>query len=189
MQTHRVTESIGRRSVTCVDGRITQKHKRRTINIDRGEISIALTERRTQTLGADGTPAPVHSDMVELSARIKAFLEHGQSSTVLFAHIGQIKLFNGFSSLSPVICVGRSLPNDSKIFQIVRVGDVEEVQRLLDRGEFSLWDRNSYGTPLLHVSKQRSRQSVKYILTHSACLRKQSVPDVQIFARAWSGCG
>lgn len=82
--------------------------------------------------------------------RVKIF-ERCESTVVLTAYLRHVKLHNGFSAISPAISVGKILRNDSPIFTIVKRGDVNELKRLLMRREGTLRDRDSRGTPLLHV--------------------------------------
>lgn len=53
--------------------------------------------------------------------------------------------------MNPIISVGRILPDDSPLFAIVKGGDVDELKHLLLQRQCTLRDRNSSGTPLLHV--------------------------------------
>ena len=136
------------------DGRIVQKHKNKEIARPTYKTTITIAEKRFQSFGGTQPHA------IEYSAKIKAFLEHQQSPIVLVAHIRQSQLLSGFSSLNPAISIGRSLPDDSPIFEYVRQGDVEQLQRLLTRREGTLRDRDSRGTPLLHVSRLDRNQTV-----------------------------
>jgi hypothetical protein len=62
-----------------------------------------------------------------------------------------------------------TLPNDSPIFSLVENGDMDGLLSLLSQGKASLRDRNSFGTPLLHVSRSLSRVSDLLIVTFAVC--------------------
>ncbi|OAP64992.1 hypothetical protein AYL99_00964 [Fonsecaea erecta] len=96
----------------------------------------------------------------EFFATVKASIDDVQSPAVLVAYLRQVRSENGFSSLRPVICIGKTLPIGSAIFHIVSQGDVEGLRRLLARGEGSLRDRDSRGTPLLHYAVAGARTKI-----------------------------
>lgn len=90
----------------------------------------------------------------EFVGTITAILDQFQANVTINLH--QRAIANGYLSLCPSISVGMILPDDSEIFDIVREGDMDGLLSLLSQGEASLRDRNSFGTPLLHVSGSSS---------------------------------
>lgn len=54
------------------------------------------------------------------------------------------------SSISQ-ITVNRVLPYDSRVFQVIKDGDLRELRRMLGNGEASLRDHDEYGASLLFV--------------------------------------
>lgn len=58
---------------------------------------------------------------------------------------------DGLHTLNPVISVGKTLPRNSLVFTIVESGDVDQLRRLLAERQSTLRDRDTNGTPLLHV--------------------------------------
>jgi hypothetical protein len=112
---------------------------------------INITERQFVGIADnDSGPAPQLSRK-EIIARVKTFLGHSQRLTVLTAYFNQTQLSTGFSVLNPTIIVGKTLPDDSVVFRVVRAGDVKQLQSLLYRRECTLRDKDTSGTPLLHV--------------------------------------
>lgn len=90
----------------------------------------------------------------EFVSTITAILDQFQANVTINLH--QRAIANGYLSLCPSISVGMILPDDSPIFGIVRCGDMDGLLSLLSQGKASLRDRNSFGTPLLHVSRSSS---------------------------------
>lgn len=72
-------------------------------------------------------------------------------------------------------------PNDSPIFERLKMGDFKGVTQLLDNGQASLFDRDEDGQSLLHVSIQAQRPievviSYDYMLNESSMRRAQRTP-------------
>lgn len=128
-----------------------QTHKSRNKVMQRYEISIALSERIFSALQDSQIQPILEPDTVETITRVK-ILNHPKASTILTAYLHHVHGHTMSQTLHPVISVGRILPNNSPIFDIVRSGKVAKLKRLLMNRKCTLWDRNESGTPLLHVS-------------------------------------
>lgn len=89
---------------------------------------------------------------VETITRVKV-IDHAKSPKTLMAYLRRVEGHSGFFSVHPSISVGKTLPKDSPILGIVMDGDVDQLKRLLAQRKCTLRDRDSFGTPLLHVRK------------------------------------
>ncbi|KAJ4370621.1 hypothetical protein N0V83_005142 [Neocucurbitaria cava] len=132
--------------------KISQKQKITKITGREYDVTVALTRRTFTESDDDQSQVTRQNSKVEILASLKV-VEKSDNPTVLVAHLHHIQLQNGFSSLNPVISIGQMLPDDSLLFDIVATGDVDMLKRLLAQRQCTLWDRDSYGTPLLHVRK------------------------------------
>lgn len=135
--------------------KIIQRRNRKEIALPKCKATITVTEKQIQSLNRALNRLETRPTTIDFSAHIKAVIETSDSPAVLVAYLRQIQLKNGYSFLNPVISIGRTLPDDSPVFEIVKRGDVEQLRRLLeceDARKVTLRDRDSRGTPLLHVS-------------------------------------
>ncbi len=113
-----------------------------------------MTKKWTRWLAAHGSlEGDDISGQVKTDFTINAMLEHPQFQANVTVNFHQRLLADGYFSLYPSISVGMTLPRDSPIFNIVQNGDLNALQSMLSQGKASLRDRNSDGTPLLHVSR------------------------------------
>lgn len=91
----------------------------------------------------------------------------------------------GTFSLAPVVSFHAIIPNDSEVFDVVRHGDVDGLQRLLEVGNASLTDCDEDGHSLLWVSKPLTYQYSGYLTTksqhwmHEACVGV-NITDVRL---------
>lgn len=88
----------------------------------------------------------------EYMMKIKTTFHHSQDSSILIAQLYQTYFAKRTLSMNPFVSIGKILPIDSPIFSLVREGDVEGLQALISQGQATLRDRDSFGTPLIHVS-------------------------------------
>ena len=63
-------------------------------------------------------------------------------------------LYHGSFLKKPVLTVSALLPEDSRVFQIIKEGDLEGLIRSLSLGEARLTDRDTEGRCLLNVSAE-----------------------------------
>ncbi|KAF2490020.1 hypothetical protein BU16DRAFT_622574 [Lophium mytilinum] len=130
--------------------KVTQKRGDLDVSTSFYKAKISITERRITFERDSDSDSTKKTDMIETITRVKAFVRHRDLNNVLVAQIRQFQLSTGFSCRNPFVSVGKTLPDDSPIFSIVENGNVEALQQLLSRGEATLRDKDSWGTPLLH---------------------------------------
>ncbi|KAF2806383.1 ankyrin [Mytilinidion resinicola] len=147
--------------------KVIQKRKNMDVSTTLYKANISITERRITSEHDSNTNNDEKLDTIETITRIKAFVRHGDLNNVLVAQIRQFRLSTGFSCRNPFVSIGKTLPDDSPIFSVVRKGDVEELQQLLSRGEATLRDRDSWGTPLLHYAMEQPSMC-KFLLENGA---------------------
>lgn len=150
------------RRTSFTNGKVIQKHKSKENEIEGCKTIVRVTEKKFMDMENGQRMDELQTTII--TAKIKAFLQHSELPAVLVAHLHRTLLPCGFSSINPVISIGKMLPDDSPIFSIVRTGNVEEIQRLISQRECTLRDRDSYGTPLLHVSRLY-KAAVSYLLS------------------------
>lgn len=127
-----------------------QKHKSKTITAREYNVIVEHSQRTFTNFHGDQSQDVGRSSTVENTTRVKV-IEHSEYPTVLVAYLRHVQTHNGFSTLNPVISIGKMLPDDSLLFAIVTNGDVDGLKRLLQERQCTLKDRDSFGTPLLHV--------------------------------------
>ena len=141
------------RSSMCANGRTVQTYRSKEIVLGLGNIEVTISKKWLASLGAIANETTHQRPAKEIRTRIRTFLkQQSQLSAVLVAYLHEFQVHTGFASLNPVISIGKTLPDDSLIFSVVREGDVEQLQGLLALRKATLRDRDSWGTPLLHVS-------------------------------------
>ncbi|KAJ4303059.1 hypothetical protein N0V90_001950 [Kalmusia sp. IMI 367209] len=111
---------------------VLQKRTVRELATDRHEITIEQWERSFATFQTNQNQPRLLSNMMETLTRIKVFKRSG-IPTVLTAYLHYIQEQAGMRSLHPIISVGRILPDESPILAIVRKGDVDQLQYLLNQ--------------------------------------------------------
>ncbi|KAH7088968.1 hypothetical protein FB567DRAFT_591081 [Paraphoma chrysanthemicola] len=131
------------------DGRLTQKRSMQVANIQGHEIRIMLVERSSAPHGQRWRAA--RHRKTETIAKVRITQTFGERAFIT-AYIHYIQGPDGLQTLNPVISVGRTLPLDSLIFEVVEDGDVDQLRHLLAERRFSLRDRDTNGTPLLHYA-------------------------------------
>jgi hypothetical protein len=117
---------------------------------DQYQASMTLTKRQFCSTDIEPT-AETRPDRTELIARLKALIKHDGDEAILFARIEQIRSRNGIASPFPFISIGKTLPDSHPVFRTVRLGDLKALQTMISQGLITLRERDSWGTPLLHV--------------------------------------
>jgi hypothetical protein len=120
------------------------------VNIQGHEIRIMLLERETFPVSRGQSWRAIRERTTETIAKIRITETSGQQAVVM-AYIHYSQGPGGLQTLNPVISVGKTLPFDSPVFNIVESGDVDQLRRLLAERQCTLRDRDINGTPLLHV--------------------------------------
>lgn len=148
------------------------------------KITIALNERSALNPHDSQSRLTNQSDNVETVTRVQV-KQRSNPSAIVTAYLHHVQGPAGFHSLNPVISVGRILPDDSAIFTIVSCGDVNQLKRLLMERQCTLRDRDSGGTPLLHVRKSLSFQAALYhlITTSTLCISPKCASSLLRTAR------
>ncbi|CAO2648891.1 Nn.00g098400.m01.CDS01 [Neocucurbitaria sp. VM-36] len=154
------------RSKPCPRTKVSQKHRIEQVTAQEYDVTVALTRRTFSEPQDDNDQSMCQASKVETIAKLKV-IEKSKYPTMLVAYLCHIQVQNGFSSLNPVISIGKMLPNDSPLFDIVMRGDVDELKRLLLQRQCTLWDRDSYGTPLLHYAMGQPAMC-KFLIEHGA---------------------
>jgi hypothetical protein len=131
--------------------RIIQKHKMKEVIIQGYKISVVLTERSSSNIQDSQSQLALRSGSINTITKVRV-RQCSRAQTVVMVYIHHVQELDGFHSLTPIISVGKILPNNSAIFTIVECGDVDQLKHLLSKRQCTLRDRNEFGTPLLHVS-------------------------------------
>ncbi|KAJ9613041.1 hypothetical protein H2200_002982 [Cladophialophora chaetospira] len=147
-----VVNQSPRRSKVNGSKRIMQQHKVKDFVLQNCTMIVTMNKRKIQRPGRQTNHQRPAADQYEeeLYATIKTFISGMHSPSVIVATVRQMQYQNGVSSLHPVISVGRVLPLNSPIFDIVSRGTVDELREFLACGKGTLRDRDIYGTSLLH---------------------------------------
>ena len=74
-----------------------------------------------------------------------------QKAHIAFA-LSQRTLLEGCSLKTPILSVSALLPDDSKVFQVIKNGELDQLMKMLSLREVSLSDRDTKGRCLLNVS-------------------------------------
>ena len=135
------------------NAKITQRLESKQMTVSRDTVTLSLKKRKVHARTEGRKEGKDHPYSVEVIATIKVLDGSVESPTTLHAHLHYLRNSNGFSSLSPMISIGQTLPNYSPLFHIVLSGDVEQLKLLLSRREYTLQDKSEQGTPLLHVRR------------------------------------
>lgn len=107
-------------------------------------MEMSISERRI--CDSDGYEAER-----EIACSFKVFLTKSDGPRVFRVQLHRLQLLDSSIACNPFITMGKRLPRDSPIFDVVLRGDVGGLQNLISRREATLWDRDTDGTPLLFV--------------------------------------
>lgn len=122
--------------------------KRKELDIDCGVISVARTKRR-RVLRSDDEPTGRHYD--EFTAVVSFLPKKRKSSKTFTFSVHQRAFTNGVFSSIPGLCINNILPADSRIFTVVKQGNMVELQQMLRGGKASMRDYDEDGASLLFV--------------------------------------
>ncbi|KAF2012943.1 hypothetical protein BU24DRAFT_465291 [Aaosphaeria arxii CBS 175.79] len=147
-------------------GRLIQKRSMKVVNIQGHEIRITLFERDSLPFPRYQSWRATREKKTETIAKIR-ITETSVESVVLTAYLHFQHSHNRLEVLNPVISIGKTLPLDSPVFDIVREGDVDSLKRLLEERQCSLRDRDIYGTPLLFYAMYQP-EMCKFLLENGA---------------------
>ena len=150
------------RSSVTNKGKLVQKYRNKEAKIGNSTTTIILRERTWKDLTADRHMLEEQRQLTEHMMNMQTFVQHHEGSFVLTVQLFQTQVSAGNLIFNPFVSIGKTLPQDSPIFSIVKKGDVEGLQNLISRHEGTLRDRDCFGTPLLHVS---GLQNMFYINT------------------------
>ena len=92
------------------------------------------------------------TEFTQKDVRIRFHPKPGSTPRAVQANIRQLHGSHGTWNSIPRFSVHNILPETSRIFRVVQWGEVEELQKLLQLGEASLWDQDEHGRSLLFVS-------------------------------------
>ena len=163
-------------------GKLTQKHSIKVANIQGHEIRIMLLERSSSHAPHGQGWRASRDRRTETIAKIR-ITQKSKERAVVTAYIHYIQGPDGLQTLNPIISIGKTLPRDSLVFQIVMKGHVDQLRRLLAERRYTLRDRNTDGTPLLHV---RGRSILIEMFSNRLYeARYGSTRNVQIPCRKW----
>lgn len=118
------------------------------------DTTITVRKRKVYTLtnASKSSYSTQISDMTKIKMHLKGSSFDSCPSAILVALIHREQRSSSLAILNPVLHVGRVLPPESPVFQVVRSGDVSRLRELLNKRQASLYDRTKLGTPLLHAS-------------------------------------
>jgi hypothetical protein len=120
------------------------------VNIQGHEIRVMLLARSYSPVPHGQSWRHIRERTTETIAKIRIIQKYGERVNVT-AYIHYRQGHDGLQTLNPIISIGKTIPCDSLVFEIVRSGDVDALKRLLAERRCTLRDRNTNGTPLLHV--------------------------------------
>lgn len=145
-------------------GKLIQKRSKRVINVQGHEISIILVERSTSYAPHTQSRRTLQGRKIETIAKARIVQTSG-GQPVIMAYIHYRQGPDGLQTLNPVISIGRSLPDDSLLFVVVKHGRVDLLRELLAIRRFTLRDRDTHGTPLLHVRDWSTSYNNIFLIT------------------------
>ncbi|KAK0652665.1 hypothetical protein B0T16DRAFT_490474 [Cercophora newfieldiana] len=134
---------------------VSQQRKRKKITIDEGLLMLTSLKRsRLPMTTNSGTSSFTHFEAAgrEFRGTVSFFPTNPLSSLMIIASVHQEEVRGGTYCETPRLCVNRLLPSDSRVFNLVREGRLEELQAMVSRGEASLRDRDVQGMSLLHYA-------------------------------------
>ena len=116
--------------------------------------TVTLHTRHNRRIVADSsreTDKDKNDELLEILEASIAFLpNHTQAARIAVAF--QQSMYYGGSTLKhPILTVSVLLPDDSKVFQLIKNGDLEGLIKALSLKEVRLNDRDSRGRCLLNV--------------------------------------
>lgn len=136
-------EAVGHRS-------LTQKRSMQVVNVQGHKVTIMLLERSSSHAPHGQGWRAARDRRTEAIAKIR-IAQTSRERAVVTAYIHYIQGPDRLLTMNPIISVGKILPSDSPVFLIVLSGDVNSLQRLVRERRVTLRDRDTNGTPLLHV--------------------------------------
>jgi hypothetical protein len=144
-----------------------QKHRKLTVSNESYRAKVRVTERQLpNTIKVQDKTTPVLPP-TETIARIQVFFTTGDEQAVLVTKLRQTHWLHSYSSISPHICVGKTIPDDSPIFSVIRAGDVNQVLRMISDRQVTIRDRDSHGIPLLQYASTQPSM-FKFLIQHGA---------------------
>jgi hypothetical protein len=135
-----------------IGGNRAPKYKFLEVSTNLYRADIQLTQRHVVEANHDNVSSATQQYSAETIARIKAFFKHGYHQYILTGQICRLQSPMTFSSPIPSLSIGKTLPKDSPVFEIIKTGDVQALQAMLSRREVTLRDRGVLGTSFLLVS-------------------------------------
>ncbi|KAF2119075.1 ankyrin repeat-containing domain protein [Lophiotrema nucula] len=148
---HTLNINTASRRTLSMPGTPSQQHKRKDVMFQSRRLVLSLTERRfhNQVLSKNVAGADL---VVDTIAKLHVQVASTQPCTSITAYFHHRMTQDCCISLTPTVLFGNSVSDDSAIFRAVSLGDTRRVRQLLDEGLYTLRDRNSKGTPLLHFA-------------------------------------
>lgn len=120
--------------------------------IDIGTITLVSNERTRSSDTIHPYPHTEEKLYSDYSSTFTFFPNDPQMFHMIVASIFQRETELDVSSSISQITVNRVLPYDSRVFQVIKDGDLRELRRMLGNGEASLRDHDEYGASLLFYS-------------------------------------
>lgn len=145
-----LTTVLAPRTEVVENTKIITKHSIIEMDVDGFKVQISLSKRNTLPTRPVRSRLAPQNTTTDIIAKIRLVpkSKHGTAITT-FIHYQEIP--QGLCMLHPTISIGMTLPKGSPVFLAVESGDLSTLQRLLAEGKCTLRDRDTYGTPLLHV--------------------------------------
>lgn len=129
-----------------------QEQKRKVIDIGDGVVALTTTKRRWKdTRHCDRATNNQKIHRREFTAKLVFKSKGTPTMLTLSVNQGQF-LFDSFTTMLPEVTVNSILPRDSLVFQLASNGSIQQLMALVAEGKASLYDHDTDGKSLLHVS-------------------------------------
>lgn len=130
---------------------ISQKRNREEIDIADGKF-IFMTNKR-QRLSSKTPSIECDDEISDGELVVNVTYRPSDAPWMLTLSLSQGTLCDMGMYSIPNISIASIRPYNDKVFEVVKNGLIDELQRMLANGEASLRDHDEAGTPLLHVSR------------------------------------
>lgn len=108
--------------------------------------------RKTQITGQKSFDINSQNDELEFLEASFTFVPNAPNTNQIVVTLHQQKFYDRVSLRNPILSFSALLPDDSRVFRLIKSGNLKGLIRMLTLGEARLSDRDSSGRSLLNVS-------------------------------------
>lgn len=143
---------------------LRQTHGSQEIELGSGRLIITTNKRRRKYSMSQSQHDPEgdsEDDPEDFTAKLLFLPKDFENHKMIVASVHIHELLSGSSVSIPRLAVNRILPHESRVFDVVRHGDLGEFRLMLRRGEASFRDHDPHGASLLMVSSRVLSQGLR----------------------------